>query len=219
MNFWLIYDNDTNCIGYCVIQHPKVDSPDYAANKDRIYVEPTVLKRYRRQGLGTQLLPLIVDNAHKVKASWVQWDTKFESGFRFSEKIGATEAGRQRTNRLEIDQVDWDMMQEWVRDGQTRNPDVELIRFINLPAPNLIKQYCDLVTQINRLQPVDNVEGINYTLTPDELQKEAKRYEERKIERVVLCAREGDNMLSGMTDMFYTDKASSCKNCFNGCPT
>ena len=167
--FWLLYDDNSNCVGFCSIQHPKTDNPDYEANKDRIYVEPVVLAPYRRQGLGTQLLPLIVQYAQKVGASWIQSDTKFESGFRFSEKIGATEAGRQRTNRLTIDQVNWDQMQDWVAEGQSQNPDTELMRIDLLPAPDLIEQMCDLITEINRNQPRDDLEGMSYVLTPEKL--------------------------------------------------
>jgi GNAT superfamily N-acetyltransferase len=203
--FWLLYDRDANCVGFCVIQHPKPDSPDYAANKDRIYVETAVLAPYRRQGVGTQLLPVVVNYAQKVGASWVQWDTEFESGFRFSDKLGATEAGRQRSNRLAVDQLAWDMMQRWADEGQSRNPDVELIRFANLPEPDLIAPFCTLVTDINRLQPRDYIEGMSFTLTPEEFVKEAARLKERKIERVVLCTREPDNTLSGMTDMFFSE--------------
>lgn len=203
--FWLLYDDDTNCVGFCAIQHPKPDNPDYEANKDRIYVEPVVLAPYRRQGIGTQLLPLIVNYAQKVGASWIQWDTKFESGFRFSEKIGAIEAGRQRTNRLTIDQVNWDRMQQWVAEGQLRNPNTELMRIDLLSAPSLIEPICDLITEINRNQPRDDLEGMSYTITPEELVKEAKRLEELKRERVIFATREPDNTLSGMTDMFYSE--------------
>jgi RimJ/RimL family protein N-acetyltransferase len=146
---------------------------------------------------------LIVKQAQAVGASWVQWDTKFESGFRFSQKLGATEAGRQRTNRLLVDQVDWPMIQRWAAEGQSRNPDTELIRLVNRPAPSLIEPLCSLITDINRLQPSDAVEGIDYTLTPEEFEKESRRLQARKIERVVLCTRETDNALSGMTDMYY----------------
>ena len=201
--FWLLYDGDTNCVGFCSIQHPKPDNPDYEANKDRIYVEPVVLAPYRRQGIGTQLLPLIVKYAQKVGASWIQSDTKFESGFRFSEKIGATEAGRQRTNRLTIDQVNWDQMQHWVAEGQSQNPDTELMRIDLLPASNLIEPICDLITEINRNQPRDDLEGMSYIVTPEELMKQAKRLEELGQERVIYATRESNNTLSGMTDMFY----------------
>ena len=56
--FWLVYDDHANCIGFCSVQHPKPESPDYETNKHRIYVEPVVRAPYRRQGVGTQLLPL-----------------------------------------------------------------------------------------------------------------------------------------------------------------
>ena len=203
--FWLLYDDDTNCVGYCAIQHPKPENPDYEANRDRIYVEPVVLARYRRQGIGTQLLPLIVKYAQKVSASWLQWDTKFESGFRFSEKIGATEAGRQRTNRLTLNQVNWERIQEWVTEGQLRNPDTELLRIDLLASVSLLEPLCDLITEINRNQPTDELEGMSYTMTPEEFVKQAKRLEESKTERVIFATREPNNTLSGMTDMFYSE--------------
>ena len=201
----LLYDDDANCLGFCFMQHPKPDNPDFETNKDRIYVEPVVLAPYRRQGVGTQFLGVIQQYAQKVGASWVQWDTKFDSGHRFSQKIGATEAGRQRTNRLSVDEVDWDLMQRWVAEGRSRNRDVELIRFTNLPAPDLIGPFCDLVTDVNRLQPRDDVEGIEYTLTPEELQRVAKQLIEERVQRVVLCSREPNQTLSGMTDMFFSE--------------
>jgi len=203
--FWLLYDENANCVGFCSMQYPKPRSPDYATNKDRVYVEPVVLAPYRRQSVGTQILPLIAKHAQEVGASWVQWDTKFESGFRFSEKLGATEAGRQETNRLTIVRVYWALMQHWVDTGQSRNPAVELLRFDHLPNSNWIASLCDLITAINRLQPSDDVEGMSYTLTPEEFVKETQRLEEQKIARVIFCTREPDNTLSGMTDMFYND--------------
>ena len=199
--FWLFYDPDARCVGYCAINHPKIESPDYDARKERIYVEPVVLSRYRRQGVGTQLLPVIVDYARQVGAAWVQWDTKFESGFRFSEKIGAIEAGRQRTNRLAVDQVNWALMRQWRDEGQSRNPDVELIYFEHLPSPELIDPFCDLITELNRLQPSDDVEGMDYTLMPAEFMKETQRLKDQGKTRAVVCTREPDHTLSGMTDM------------------
>ncbi len=203
--FWLLYDDEAHCVGFCSIAHPKPENPDYAANKDRIYVEPVVLARYRRQGVGTQLLPLIVKYARKVSATWIQGDTKFESGFRFSEKIGATEVARQRTNRLSVDKLDWELMQRWVEEGRSRNPEVELVRFVNLPVPDLIDPICDLITDINRNQPKDDLEGMSFTLTPEEFIRENTRLEEQKIERVIISTREPDGTLSGMTDMVHSE--------------
>jgi mycothiol synthase len=201
--FWIFYDGAGRCVGYCTLAHPKPENPDYEANKDRVYIEPVVLARYRRQGVGTQLLAQFVDYAQKAGASWIQWDTKFESGLRFSEKIGASEAGRQRTNRLSLSDVDWDLMQRWVGEGQSRNPNTELMRFVYVPAPDLIKPFCELVSAINRLQPRDGLEGVNFTLTPAELERAAQRYRERHIEKIVFCTREDGNLLSGMTDISY----------------
>jgi GNAT superfamily N-acetyltransferase len=203
--FWLLYDDDGNCVGYCSIHYPKPGNPDYEANKDTVYVEPVVLAPYRHQGIGTQLLPLIVDTAKTAGASWVQWDTKFESGFRFSEKLGATEAGRQRTNRLAVERVDWEMMERWVDEGASRNPEVALIRFVDLPPSDLLDPYCDLHTAINLLQPRDEVEAMDFTLTPEEFAKQVERERERGIERVTLCTRQADGTLSGMTNMFYSE--------------
>lgn len=202
--FWLLYNDDDNCVVFCSIRHPKPENPDYDTNKDGIYVEAVVLAPYRRQGAGTQLMPLIANYAKNVGASWMEWDTKLESGLRFSEKIGATEVGRECTNRLTVDQLNWDMMQHWVDEGRSYNPDVELIRFVNLPAPGLIAPFCDLVTDINCNMPKEDVKGLNITLTSEELTREAKFLKESKIERIILCAREHDTTLIGMTDLYYS---------------
>ena len=37
-------------------------------------------------------------------------------------------------------------MQRWVEEGRSRNPEVELVRFVNLPVPDLIDPICDLIT-------------------------------------------------------------------------
>ena len=206
VTFWLIYDDYANCVGFCSIQHPKPESPDYEANRHRIYVEPVVLAPYRRQGVATQLLPRIVQYGQTVGASWVEWDTQFEGGFAFSEKLGAQEAGRFQTNRLVVEQLDWDLMQRWVDEGCSRNPGVELIRFTNLPTPDLIEPYCDLITTINRLHPRDEVEGISFTLTPAEFEKEVRQQIAEKMECVVYCTRGTDLILSGMTNMFYSQE-------------
>jgi mycothiol synthase len=204
VDFWLFYDDHANCLGWSTLSHPKPENPDYAANKGRIYVEPHVLERYQRHGVGTQLLPFFVDYAHKAGATWIEWDTKFESGFRFSEKIGAAEVGRLRKNSLEVDQLDWEMMQRWVDEGRSRNREVELVRFVNLPAQGMIDPICDLITDINRLQPRDDLEGISFSITPDEFVNEINRLKERNVERVIICTREPDGNLSGMTDLFYS---------------
>ena len=199
--FWLLYAADKTCVGYCSLQHPKPEHPDYDANKHRLYVEPVVLAPYRRQGVGTQLLPLIVNHAKKLGASWLQWDTKLESGLLVSEKLGATEAGRQRTSRLPVAQVDWDLLQRWVDEGQARNPEVELLSFVDLPAPRLIDPFCELVTAVNRLQPRADLEGVQFALTPEELEKAAERLAEQNMERLVFCTR---GTSAGLTGMFYS---------------
>jgi len=206
---WLLYDETANCVGLCPLQHPKPESPDYDGNKDRVYAEPIVLKPYRRQGVGTQLLPLVVNYAQSVGATWLQWDTKLESGFRFSEKLGATEAGRQRTNRLNAEQIDWDLMQRWADEGQARNPETKLLRFVNRPDPDLIDPFCGLVTAVNRLQPRDKLEGIEYTLTAEEFEKQVQHLEEGKSKYVVICTRETNDELSGMTDLIYSEARPS----------
>lgn len=78
-----------------------------------------------------------------------------------------------------------------------------MVRFVNLPVPGLIEPICDLITDINRNQPRDDLEGMSFTLTSEEFIRENKRLKERKIERVIICTREPDGTLSGMTDMFY----------------
>jgi GNAT superfamily N-acetyltransferase len=96
-------------------------------------------------------------------------------------------------------------MQQWVAEGQSQNPETQLIRMDFPPTPSLIGPICDLITEINRNQPRDDLEGMSYVLTPEELIKQAKRLAELKEKRVIFATREPDNILSGMTDMFFSE--------------
>lgn len=201
--YWLLYDPAGTPIGLCIMQHPKPDHPNYETNKTRIYVEPHILAPYQRQGFGVQLLSTIVEFANEREAEWIQWDCSMQSGINFSTKIGAIEAGRQQTNRLAIANVDWNLMQAWTDSGAQRNSEVQLYRFVNLPKETLITPFCNLVTAINLLQPRDEVEGMDFALTPDALRETAEMNEETGVERIVYCTVEPDQTLSGMTDFVY----------------
>ena len=206
--FWLLYNENQDCVGYCAIQHPKPENPDYEMNKNRIYVEPVIRPSFRRQGFGKRLLQPLLHYARAVGADWLQWDTSFESGRLFSQKIEAIEAGRQCTNRLVIKEVDWDLMRTWISEGKSTNPNVNLIRFTNLPEPTLLKGFCNLVTEINTLQPRDDLIGVEFTLTPEGLKTYARRLKSQSMQRIIICAQEDGGELNGMTDLIYNESNS-----------
>ncbi|MEM7335919.1 MAG: GNAT family N-acetyltransferase [Chloroflexota bacterium] len=193
-------------------QHPKPKHPDYDANKERVFVEPIILKPYRRRGYATKLLPSLAAFAREAGASWLLSDTNCDEGIAFAEKIGATEAGREQVNRLKMEAVDWSMMARWVQDGQARNLDTKMHHFINMPNESMIEPFCELVTAVNRLQPTDDMVGMTFTLTPDQLKRDAKPNEANGLVRHLFCTVEENGRLSGLTDFFlntnHPDRAS-----------
>ena len=130
-----------------------------------------------------------------VEADWLQWDTSFESG-------------RQCTNRLVIKEVDWDLMCTWISRGKSTNPNVNLKRITNLPKPTLLKGFCNLVTEINTLQPRDDLVGIEFTLTPEGLKTYAGRLKSQGVQRIIICSQGDGGELNVMTDLIYSESNS-----------
>ena len=76
-----------------------------------------VLADYHRKGIGTSLLKVCVQEALALNRTVIETGTDHDSGRAFLKKHGAEFTIEAAENRLELEDVDWDMMQAWVDEG------------------------------------------------------------------------------------------------------
>lgn len=203
VQYWLIYDEQDTAVGIFVTVHPKPEHPDYETNKNILWINLYVGEAYRRQGIATQVLPKVVEQAQKFGANFIQSGTEIEIGWAFAESLGAEKALNERVSRMVMADTDWDMLQGWVDAGKARNPDVEIIRIERLPSEEDIEAYCQLITDLDEVIPFEDMEDEKYTLTVEELRKSTQRTIDRGHMYVALYAKDKDGSLMGMTGMFH----------------
>jgi GNAT superfamily N-acetyltransferase len=180
-----VTENDTGCRDHG--QHAMIDLG--------------VDRRFRRQGLGTELLGVLVHRAvagGRVRA--IEACRFQESGWRFCAKHGGKLALEAAQNRLSLAEVDWGMMAEWRDGGAERNRarGTQLLSFQVVPE-EMLEDLMGLYNEIVDAVPLGGLE-MRVRVTP-----ESRRMDEARTGRgwYTLVSREADGTLSGLTEVVH----------------
>ena len=124
------------------------DIPEY---RGLFQVGLGVLEGYRRRGLGTELLGLLVERAELLGKSLVVGVTtdRVPAGAVFCEALGATRALEVHTNRLLLSEVDPELLHRWTDDGSRPAPGYSMIGFDGACPEDLVETLADLLGVMN----------------------------------------------------------------------
>jgi GNAT superfamily N-acetyltransferase len=193
--------SEDKIVGNCWFWAPSETSPEYEQNKHICWAGVYVLPDYCRQGIGTFLLEKVVKKAQAHDRTTIQTGTNHESGRAFLKKYGATFTIAGAENRLEMEDVDWDLMQSWVDEGKKRNEGVILESFIDCPE-EILEEFCEMFSEAVNMAPQGESEF--RTNIDGNLRRvyEKQNKEEGWIHQT-LISRENDGRISGMTEIYY----------------
>jgi len=201
-------ENPNEMIAILRMQFFKETSPSYVGNEHALRVAGmAVLKEHRRKGIGRNLLKLIYDFAVEKRKRIVIGGTWNAGGRAFNQLVGGTEALEMRLNRLDIDDVDWNMVEEWNRVGSERSPDTSLEFYTKIPD-EIIEAYCKKYTEVMNQAPLDDLDvgaSVHAPETVRELEETAAKLEETWL-TVMLREKNGD--ISGLSDVYYVPSMS-----------
>jgi mycothiol synthase len=156
-------------------------------------------ERFRRQGLGTELLRKLVERAvEEEKIRTVETFSFQESGWRFCDKYGGKVALEAAQNRLWLGEVDWEMMEEWRNEGAERNGETRLVSFGVVPE-EMLEEFVDLYNEIVNEVPLGELE-MRERVTPASRREEEARIGPGWYTKV---SQEADGRLSGLTEVVH----------------
>lgn len=190
-------------IGYSVTAFPRSDSPEYESQKHMGLLMPFVLPEYRKQGIGRTVLQKAVKDFHEQGLTLIQGDANNDTGRAFAEKFGATVGMEARINRLYTKDIDWDLVQSWCDQCSQANPDVSIEMFEGLPNEADMEAYAKFYTEVVNQVPLEELEGLEMTFTPEKLHEIHKQHQERGDVHIVRITREKDGSISGLTEIYY----------------
>ncbi len=190
-------------IGWLKLNLTREEALAHKTNAHMLWAYAEVLAPHRRQGMGRALLAKAVEVARKRGRSLIVLGTDEEDGRRFIETIGAEVALRWRESRLYLDQLDWNMVEEWAEAGPARSPETTLQFSTNQPDESLIEEFCDIQTEVGNQEPREDLDVGDEVYTPEILRERVDSYVNAggTLQRAITLEKGGT--ISGYTVMGY----------------
>ena len=176
-------------------------SPGYESNKHILGVDFAVLGPHRRKGIGTNFLRKTLSLMEEHDKSVLTLGTEEDDGHAFLESIGAQAKLAGAENRLNLEEVDWDMVGRWVAEGREKNPDTELIFYERRIPEELLGEIAPVLSELLNTMPWDDLDHGEIVFTEESFKEHYDRMDELKLEHHTYLTKEPDGTISGMTDV------------------
>ena len=169
IQYYLVRNEKQVAVARLIILFNKPDTEDYENQKHMCLMNVNVTSAYRRQGIASELLRLSLQQLDNTEVTLIQADTDLDVGRAFATYLGAQVAIEARDSRVMVENLDWEMIEEWNAEGEKSNPDVTIELFEGLPNEEHIEAYSQLYTETFNQQPFEEIEGAETTWTPEKL--------------------------------------------------
>ena len=176
-----------------------------------------MLEAYRRQGIGRGWLRKVLELADLHGATVIDMRTDQESGHAFLRWLGAGPKLRERESRLDLREVDWDLVSRWIEEGRARSPQTRLELHAERVPETLFEEVSATLTELERLVPMEEADHGDYVFTVDKTRDWYGRLEVARGVHHTYLAREPDGSISGLTDIVkYAHETGFVRQQFTG---
>ncbi|MHA2357962.1 MAG: GNAT family N-acetyltransferase [Candidatus Heimdallarchaeaceae archaeon] len=203
---WLVFTPENKIVGWAGFGASLEGASDYEENKHICQINIAVLHTHERKGIGTALLKVLVQEALSLNRTVIEVGANNEAGKAFLKKHGAEFTIEGAENRLELEDLDWDLMQSWIEEGPKRAEGVTIETFFECPD-EIIDEYTELYTEALNMQPLGEIEYRPFVDARSFREREERQKELEQI-NYTMISREKDGRISGMTEVFYDPKDS-----------
>ena len=166
----------------------------------------TVLPEYRRKGLATRLLEPLKELARQHGKSALSLDStdRLPSGQEFLTHIGAEQGLVGHVNRLDLHDLNRNLMQKWVQQADERVQGFHLLFFEGVPPDLWMDSYCQMFTHIMETQPHGSIEFPFKVATP-ELVRELFKLDEEAGRRfwTLVAIEDATRRIVGYTELSF----------------
>lgn len=198
----LVLDGE-DVVGYCTASQHTPESPDYEENKHIMRTFAEVVPDHQRHGIGTEWARRVEETAAEWGKSLVTIWTEEESGNAFLHKIGAEPKLFESENRLDLNTLDWDLIDRWIDEGVKRSPLATLEFYEERLPVHLYDEYCPVYTEITNDMPLEELEMGAEVYTPERWVDVSKWLDQTGGSHHTYLVRGEDGQISALTDIQY----------------
>jgi GNAT superfamily N-acetyltransferase len=167
-----------------------------------------VHKDYRRKGIARKLLGIAYERATAQNKTKLSGTLLNEAARELLKKLGGNEALAYRINQLNLDEVDWDLMEAWAEQGPQRSPTTTLNFYQEIPD-SLLDEYCNVYTEVLNQAPRDELTLADEIITPESWATIMRDNKEAGTIWTGALTIEDDGSISGLTEIVYNPANSS----------
>jgi len=184
---------------YCSVSRP--GSPEYESSKHLFWATVYVLADHRRRGIARSLVPVALARMNQYQTTIASSVAEDEPGHTFLLGLGAEVRLVERSSRLDLSEVDWDMVDRWVRDGEERSPGARLDLYPQWVPDELLEEHCAAMTELMNLMPFEGLDHGEIIITPASTREWRARMTLTGTTNPTCVVREADGSVSGMSDV------------------
>ena len=202
-NFAAIIDKSSNRFaGRIVYIGFRETSASYEGNKHLLQFDFVLLKKYRNKGIEKVVMNQVYDYAKENNHSVLMSGSDEEDGKAFLKEIGAQTALSGVENRLKLEEVDWDMIETWAKEGPKRSPETELKQVYSISDDD-IEQYCKVYSETLNQQPLGDLDINDIIYTPELFRHTEKQRTALGRKHLTFYTKEPNGDISGLTEMIF----------------
>lgn len=174
------------------------------SNQHLLNMQIAVLPDFRRQGIASELLKFVLDVANEKNRRLVLAvsSSRSPAGKEFAERLGAEAGLSAHTNQLHMQELDREMMQDWVSQSAGTAADFSL-GFYSIPLPEQEIEAVVAMMQVMNSQPKDRLDLEERKLSVEQVRMYEAYLKARKAERWLLYARHNAGAYAGYTEVIW----------------
>ncbi|MCK5141382.1 MAG: GNAT family N-acetyltransferase, partial [Candidatus Heimdallarchaeota archaeon] len=202
--WWLVLKKEVEkerAIGIARIGFSTKKDPAYQENKHNADIRLDVEKEYRKKGIGSEALKVLIEKAKEDKyVNTLLVDVNLDSGHKFCKKLGGDVALEAAENRLHIKEVNWSMIEQWKNDGDkiATQEGVSMHFFTECPE-DILAEYVDIYTETINQQPLGEVD-MEMRVTTESRRLQEEQLKKQGLKWFTKITREKDSKISGLTE-------------------
>lgn len=195
-------DPPSEAIGWLRCTFLRESDPSFPGNEDVCKIHLTVLKDYRRMRIARELLAYACEHAMKYNRTKFTGALLNDAARKFLQRIGGNEALAYRISQLQLKDVDWELMTQWMEEGPMRSPTSRLEFHSSIPD-SILEDYCKVYTEVLNQAPRDELTIGDEVFTPEKWKiiEERARETGELWQTALVMEQNGD--ISGLTDFGY----------------
>jgi GNAT superfamily N-acetyltransferase len=197
----MVFDEEEGAIASASISYDTELSPDYESNSHICQIQISVVPSCRRKKIATYLLKHMIETVSAMGKDTVRADAENPTGLGFCKYLRGELIHQEVQHRSYLEDVDWQLVDQWREKGKTRFPHTAIESFQECPEKD-IDEFCRISTEIINQRPVGKMEQELIT-TPESRRIEERNFKRRGIEWHTMISREHDGQISAMTDIMY----------------